>query len=156
MKATWSQYAALPLRLVLGALFVVWGLRKLIDLGGSGELMASVGFTPGAFWAALVGAIEIVGGAALLAGALTRWAALVLGFERLVALLLASGLASGTGTPAAAGGTLSLVVIAALVSLAMMGPQALALDTHVPALGALSGTAAPSAGSEAGYHGAKA
>ena len=37
MLAHWSQYAALPLRLVLGALFVVLGTQKLFGyLSGPG------------------------------------------------------------------------------------------------------------------------
>lgn len=157
MKAMWSQYAALPLRLGLGLLFLAWGLRKLTDLTGTGELMAAAGFTPGAFWAALAGLVEIVGAVGLLAGALTRWVALALAVERLIALFVAHVLAPAAWASTTVGGpAFPLIVIAALVSLAMMGPQALALDSRIPALSALSGAGEGQAGYQAPTQEAKA
>jgi putative oxidoreductase len=149
VKAMWSQYAALPLRLGLGLLFLAWGLGKLTDLTGTGELMAAAGFTPGAFWAALAGLVEMVGGVALLAGALTRWVALALAVERLIALFVAHVFAPAAWASTVSGPAFPLIVIAALASLAMMGPQALALDTRVPALAALSGGGESQAGYQA-------
>ncbi|MCL6640293.1 MAG: DoxX family protein [Candidatus Rokubacteria bacterium] len=136
----WSQYAALPLRLGLGLFFLAWGLGKLTDLTATGELMAAAGFTPGAFWAALAGLLELVGGIGLLAGVLTRWVALSLAVERLIALLVVHVFAPAAWAPTMGGPAFPLIVVAALVSLAMMGPQALALDTRIPALAALSGS----------------
>lgn len=55
MMARWSCYTALPLRLVLGVIFVVLGLQKLLGyfggpgLIGTAAFMASAGLTPGTF-----------------------------------------------------------------------------------------------------------
>lgn len=57
----WSHSVALPLRIVLGFAFVVLGLQKIAGyFGGPGlnataEIMASAGFTSGAFWAWVAG-----------------------------------------------------------------------------------------------------
>src|SRR4029453_10596959 len=76
-----NHYAALPLRIVLGCSFAVLGLQKLAGyfdgpgLARTAELMASGGLTPGTFWAWIVGALGVLGGAAIVLGLLTRWAA---------------------------------------------------------------------------------
>src|SRR2546429_6954097 len=91
MLERWSHSAALSLRIVLGGWFVVLGLQKLAGyFGGPGlaktaELMVSGGLTPGTFWAWVVGLLEVLGGAAVVLGLLTRGGALVLGLESLVA-----------------------------------------------------------------------
>jgi len=88
-----SHYAALPLGIVLGCSFVVLGLQKLAGyfdgpgLARTAELMATGGLTPGTFWAWIVGLLELLGGAAIVFGLLTRWAALVLALESLVATI---------------------------------------------------------------------
>jgi putative oxidoreductase len=138
MLARWSQYAALPLRLVLGALFAALGLQKLVGyfgglgLDGTARLLESAGLTPGLFWAWVAGLAELVGGVALILGALTRWIALVLALESLAALV--AGLSG-----AAINVPLRLVALAALVTLGLMGPQRYALDTAVPTLASWSG-----------------
>ena len=95
MLERWSHYAALPLRIVLGCSFVVLGLQKLggyfdgPGLARTAEWMASGGLMPGAFWAWIVGLLELLGGATIVLGLLTRWAALVLALESLVATIAA-------------------------------------------------------------------
>ncbi len=136
MPARWTDYAALPLRLALGVIFLVHGAQKLFGLfggpglSGTAEFMAGQGLVPGMFWAAVAGLVELVGGAALLLGAVTRWAALVLGLEMLVALLwvhLPNGFAAAQG-----GIEFPLALLAGLVSLACSGPQAYALEAYLP------------------------
>src|ERR1043166_2415046 len=93
MLERWSHYAALPLRIVLGCSFVVLGLQKLggaFDGPGASrtcERRATGGLTPGPLWAWIVGLLELFGGAAIVLGLLTRWAALVLALESLVATI---------------------------------------------------------------------
>jgi putative oxidoreductase len=138
MLARWSQYAALPLRFLLGALFLVLGTQKLFGyFGGPGlnataQLLASAGFTPGLFWAWIAGVVELLGGAALLVGALTRWTALTLALESLVSIV-----AIAAGAPVNI--EFRLAALAALVALGLIGPQSYALDTTVPALASWSG-----------------
>jgi putative oxidoreductase len=136
MLARWSHYAALPLRLVLGAVFLVLGSQKLFGffggagLTGTAELMASAGLTPGLLWAWVAGLVELIGGAALLVGAFTRWIALVLALASFAAILV-----SVAGAPMNV--EFRLAALAGLVSLGLIGPQTFALDTTVPMLTSL-------------------
>ncbi len=74
MVARFSEYAALPLRFVLGALFIALGARMV--LGDSASTA-----TAWTWWAGLV---ELIGGLALVLGVLTRWVALALALESLI------------------------------------------------------------------------
>jgi len=135
MLTRWSHYAALPLRIVLGGAFVVLGLQKLAGyFGGPGlswmaDFMASFGLTPGAFWAWVVGLIELLGGGAVVLGLLTRWTALVLALESLAAIIAAGPVTNLE---------FRLVALAAFVALALLRPQRYALDLTVPRLASWS------------------
>lgn len=134
MWGWWSQYAALPLRVVFGGSFIVLGLQKLAGLfggpglAGTANLMASSGLTPGMAWAWLVGLLEIVGGTAVVLGLFTRWSALVLTVESIAALAL-----SGPAT-----NDVRVAALAAFVALALLGPQRFALDLTSPKLASWS------------------
>ena len=73
-----APYAALLLRLSLGALFLAHGLLKVLvfTLPGTVKFFESLGY-PGVLAYAVVGA-EIVGGTLLIIGLGTRWVALAL------------------------------------------------------------------------------
>jgi putative oxidoreductase len=76
MKSNTTDYAALLLRLALGAMFLTHGLLKFLvfTLPGTAGFFESVGF-PG--WTAyIVTPVEILAGVALVAGFQTRWVAL--------------------------------------------------------------------------------
>jgi putative oxidoreductase len=128
-----SHSAALPLRIVLGCSFVVLGLQKLAGyfdgpgLARTAELMATGGLTPGTFWAWIVGSLELLGGAAIVLGLLTRWAALVLALESLVATIVGWQLTN-----------VEFRLAAAFVALALLGPQRYALDLKSPRLASWS------------------
>src|SRR2546426_5780246 len=84
--ATWGL---VPLRLVVGLVFIVHGGQKLFvfGLGGAAGFMAKVGI-PWPFLAAVVViAVEILGGLALILGLGTRLAAALLAIDIGVALL---------------------------------------------------------------------
>lgn len=138
----WSEYAAVPLRIGLGAIFVVHGAQKLFGwFGGSGlestaDFLASHGLTPGPFWAVVGGIGEFAGGLALLLGFLTRWAAIGLAVRTLVALVAVNAPA---GFPAAQGGVeFPLVLLAGLFALTCTGAQHYAVDAQVRALDSVS------------------
>jgi putative oxidoreductase len=64
------------LRVVTGLWLVPHGWGKLMGgMGGTAEFLASVGFTPGWFWAWAIALTEVVGGLLLAAGLFTRPAA---------------------------------------------------------------------------------
>lgn len=71
-----TEYAALLLRVSLGAMFIAHALLKIFvfTLAGTAQFFESVGF-PGAL-AYIVAILELVGGVALIAGLYTRWVVL--------------------------------------------------------------------------------
>ena len=73
-----APYAALLLRVSLGAMFIAHALLKVLvfTLPGTAQFFASVGFP--AWTAYAVTAAELIGGAMLIAGVYSRWVALAL------------------------------------------------------------------------------
>ena len=126
----------LVLRIVTGIAFFMHGWQKLVDYGlsatqGSFEAMG----VPMAETAAVVATfIELVGGAMLIAGVLTRIVGLVLAIEMAAALFtvhLGNGFFIGTN-----GIELVLVLGGAALALAITGPGRYAVDAFIPAPGA--------------------
>lgn len=81
------------MRIAVGLAFVPHGYMKLsMVLSGHGagfaKFFAAHGFVPGMFWLIVVGCIEFFGGLLLAAGLLTRVAALALGIDLLLALVI--------------------------------------------------------------------
>jgi putative oxidoreductase len=89
-------YAEPILRVVLGGVLMPHGCQKLFGLfGGMGfarnaELFDKLGFTPGVFWGTLVGCTELIGGALLVLGLFTRFAAAAVLIFMLVAIKFTS------------------------------------------------------------------
>ncbi len=88
------DFAALVLRLVAAAIFIVQGYRKAFappEAKGSGaaleKLIASGGLPQAHLLAQVVAFTELAGGAMLLIGLLTRLAALALAFTMVVAIV---------------------------------------------------------------------
>lgn len=87
-----SDLGTLCLRVALGVIFIAHGGQHLFGLFGgpglqaTGEMFAGMGMQPGIFWAALAGGTEFFGGLVVLAGVLTRPAALGLSIVMLVAI----------------------------------------------------------------------
>ncbi len=76
------------LRLVLGLIFIVHGWDKLFGeagIGGFAEFLSSLGIPAPVVMAWVVALVEFVGGLLVLVGWLTRWVAIVLFVEMLVA-----------------------------------------------------------------------
>ena len=118
-ESSWAgDWGLVPLRLVVGLVFVVHGAQKLFvfGLGGAAGFMAKVGI-PWPFLAAVVViAVEILGGLALILGLGTRLAAALLAIDMVVAILavrLAAGFVGGF--------EFELTLLAASLSLALLG-----------------------------------
>ena len=77
------------LRVVVGIVFFVHGGQKLFIYGISGVagLMGRIGIPVPLLAAVVVTAVEFLGGAALMLGLFTRWAAIPLAINMLVAIL---------------------------------------------------------------------
>jgi len=121
-----TAYAALLLRVSLGVVFIAHGLLKVFvfTLPGTAQFFTSVGF-PG--WTAyVVTALEVGGGALLIAGVATRWVSLAL----VPVLLGATSVHFGAGwlfTNANGGWEYPAFLTAATVVQALLGPGAYAL-----------------------------
>ncbi len=122
----YSEWSALFLRLAVGVIFIAHGRQKLFGgLSGFGQYLESLGVPLPGIFAVLVALVEFLGGICLLLGLFTRWAALLLAINMLVAILrvhLPHGL-TGPG-----GFEFPLVLLAAALSLALTGPQKLSLE----------------------------
>jgi len=117
------------LRIVAGLVFLEHGNQKLFALGfpGVGGMLTRLGIPVPGFFAVVVTMVEFLGGLALIAGLLTRWAALLLSINMAVAVLSVH-LKDGFFLPS--GFEYALTLLAANACLVITGPGALALD-HV-------------------------
>jgi uncharacterized membrane protein YphA (DoxX/SURF4 family) len=84
-----SGWGVLPLRIVVGLVFVVHGAQKLFGFGlaGTAGFLGSLGIPLPTVAAAALIAVELLGGLALLLGAGTRIVAAALAADMLVAIL---------------------------------------------------------------------
>ncbi|PSJ44692.1 DoxD-like family protein [Zobellella endophytica] len=138
-------YAALVLRVPVGLILAAHGAQKLFGwfggygLEGTGQWMASIGLAPGYLMALLAGSAEFFGGLALVAGLLTRPAALVSAFTMLVAIFsvhVSNGLFMSNN-----GYEYALSLFAVTLSLTIQGAGKLAVDNVIleRAVGSKSG-----------------
>jgi putative oxidoreductase len=113
-------------RLTVGVVFALSGWGKLHNLEQVTSFFTDLGIPAPAFQAAMVSTVELVGGALLVAGLLTRYAALPLIVTMIVAILTAQR-ANVTGLGALVG-LIEFAYIALLLWLAVAGGGRLSLD----------------------------
>lgn len=125
--------AALVLRLAVGTIFLFSGLQKVLPGPASTiDLFRDLGVP----WPELLGplsaGLELVGGLALLAGALTRIAAGLLAIEMLAALAFVRVPQASTAlsvADAVAAVRLELLLFASCASIVMLGPGRASFDS---------------------------
>jgi putative oxidoreductase len=122
-----QSWAITVLRVVVGAVFLAHGIQKFFMFGlhGVAGMFGSIGVPLPAVTSVIVALVELVGGAALILGFLTRWAAALNGFDMLVAVLLVH-LKNGFFNPM--GIEFPLTLLAACIALALLGPGAASVD----------------------------
>jgi putative oxidoreductase len=130
------DYAMLPLRLAIGAIFLAHGWPKLMRLLSPGEgpglagYLMSLGIPAPELMAWVVALSEVIGGVALVVGVLTRLAAIPLIIDMIVIILVAKRTAPfvqsfdqpGTGTE------LDYLILGGLLTLLLSGPGKPAID----------------------------
>ena len=91
VESRFEQWGLVPLRVVVGLVFLMHGGQKLFVFGlaGTADIMGKLGIAMPAFAAGIVIAAELLGGLAIISGLYTRWAGAVLTIEMLVAIPVA-------------------------------------------------------------------
>jgi putative oxidoreductase len=120
------------LRVVTGIIFLMHGQQKLFEfgIGGVTGMMTGLGVPAPGLMAIVVTLVELVGGIALILGAFTRIAAILVAIDVLVAFFLVH---LPNGFFATSGGVELVLILATVgVTLALTGPGALALDSMLP------------------------
>ncbi len=127
-----KDWAALPLRLGLGVIFLGHGLQKAFALfGGSGvegfsKMLSGLGFYQPVLLAYFVAYVELIGGALLILGLLTRVASM---FIFLVIAVAAYSVHLPRGFFLLKGGVeYNLLILCACISLMMLGPGKLSIS----------------------------
>jgi putative oxidoreductase len=130
--STEGGWGALALRVPVGVIFAAHGAQKLFGwfggfgLQGTAGWLESIGLAPGTLMALLAGGAEFFGGLALIAGVLTRPAALALAFTMLVAIFkvhFVNGLFMANN-----GYEFGLALLAASVALLFSGAGRISVD----------------------------
>jgi len=89
---------ALLVRVVAGVVFVVFGLGKFVNHGAELDAFRGYGLPLPELAVVVIGLVELIGGALLVAGRLVRPAALVLAGD-MVGAIVVSGIAKGEVVP---------------------------------------------------------
>lgn len=122
-----SDWGLLPLRLAVGAVFLMHGGQKLLifGLGGTTGFFGQIGIQPAAFWAVVVTFAELLGGLALVLGLLSRYAALILSGDMIVAIITFH---RSRGFFLPEGYEFALTLLGASLTLLLTGPGPRSLD----------------------------
>jgi putative oxidoreductase len=122
-----QSWAFTAFRVVVGSVFLAHGIQKFFMFGlhGVAGAFASMGIPVPGVTSVLVSVVELLGGAALIFGFLTRWAAALNGFDMIVAILLVH-LKNGFYSPK--GIEFPLTLLVACIVLVIHGPGAASVD----------------------------
>jgi putative oxidoreductase len=118
-----KHYGPTAFRVALGVLFLGAGLMKLMNPGMFSGMLTGLGFPAPVFFAWLVTAVEVAGGALLLLGWQTRYAAAPLAFVIVVAILSVSRKDPMQFLK-------DFAILGGLVGVLLAGPGRLCLDKH--------------------------
>jgi len=118
-------FALLPLRVMLGIIFVVHGLPKIKGLAGDVSWLAGLGIKPARFWFVILALTEFIGGIAMIAGAFVQIVAALQCISMLVALY-ANAIA--WKKPFKGGYELDLLLIAGLLAMLVLGAGPYSVD----------------------------
>lgn len=125
-----QQWGIAILRMAIGFTFFMHGWQKLFEMGvpGVAGFFGQLGIPAPMAAATLISVLELVGGAALIAGLFTRWVSIPLAIDMLVAALLVHVPA---GFFAPNGVELVFVLPGGTAALALAGLGAFAVDRAI-------------------------
>jgi putative oxidoreductase len=125
--ARFAKWGTLPLRVVVGLVFLMHGAQKLFVFGlsGTADIMGKLGLPLPLICAAIVITVELLGGLAILLGAFARLAGALLAFEMVIAILVAR-LHGGFFAPY--GYEFEFTLLGACLTFALNGPGRTSLE----------------------------
>ena len=125
--ARFAKWGMLPLRIVVGLVFLMHGAQKLFIFGpaGTADIMGKLGLPLPLLCATVVIAVELLGGLAILLGVFARLAGALLAFEMVVAILVAR---VHGGFFAPYGYEFELTLLGASLTFALHGPGRMSLE----------------------------
>ena len=137
MLEQFVQYAELPIRIMTGIIMAYHGIPKLFTKEGYHahlKLSESIGFKPGILWGTLSAIAECIGGIALILGAYTQYAALLIAINMLVATYAKKFVWHLPFTITKGGYEYDLLLIMACITIALLGAGPYAIDavSHLP------------------------
>ena len=126
-NASFAKWGLIPLRIVVGVVFVMHGWQKVhvFGLSGTADILRWLSIPLPTFFAGVIMIAELVGGLAILFGVFARWFAVCLAIEMTVAIFVAR-LKGGFFTPN--GYEFELVLLGASLTIAALGTGAGSLD----------------------------
>ena len=124
-------YAPSLLRVVVGFIFLNYGVSKLANPDGFATYVGSLGFPAPTIFGYFVLGLEVLGGAALILGLLVRPIALLFLIEMTLTSWLVKLPRGIAPTDGGAGLELDLVLWAAAAVLVILGPGRLSVDRDV-------------------------
>lgn len=91
VESRFRQFGLLPLRIVIGLVFLMHGGQKLFIFGlaGTADILGKLDIPMPTLAAIIVIAAELFGGLAIIVGLFARWAGVALAIEMLVAIPVA-------------------------------------------------------------------
>jgi putative oxidoreductase len=121
-----SSWGPTVLRIIVGIVFLAHGWQKVgMGIHGVAGFLGMIGIPVPSLAAGVLIAVELLGGIALILGLATRWLAILLAFDMLVAIL-AVHLKNGFFMPQ--GFEFTLTLLAASIALALTGSGAASVD----------------------------
>ena len=141
--AQFAGFAPLILRVMAGIVMAAHGWQKLVEFGPANfgrQALGNLGVPLPVFFGYVVTFVELIGGILLIVGLLSRLAALILAIEMVFTTLLVKvhvGFIAPQGS--GAGAELDLLLLAAFLTILLVGPGRLALDELLGTEGAAAG-----------------
>ena len=119
------QYASLPLRIILGIIFITHGFPKIKNMKNTKKMVKSLGFFLPSFFAFILAVTEFFGGIAILIGAFTRIPAVLLIFSMSIAVYARK---FNWNQNFKEGYEFDILVIASLITLILLGSGNFSID----------------------------